>query len=359
MANKIKRYARSKAKTAGLSPGTMVYTGEARADKARISIMSYDDTSFSEKINATVEDCLSCKNDQGVTWINVVGLHDLAVIEAIGKHFKLHPLIMEDIVHVGQRPKLDDFDDYIFFVCNILFCEGPDAEFRPVQVSLVIGKGFLISFQESDGGSQFEIIRERIRNNKGRLRKNGADYLAYRLLDSIIDNYFVLLERNGEKIEALEEEILAKPERHSIAKIHALKREMIFLRKSVWPLREVIAGIERSESEIFTQFTKVFLRDVYDHTIQVIDTVETYRDVLAGLLEVYLSSISHRLNEVMKVLTIIATIFIPLTFISSIYGMNFKNMPELEWHNGYFYCLIFMAGIGLLMLAYFRKRKWL
>jgi len=228
------------------------------------------------------------------------------------------------------------------------------------QVSLILGPNFVISFQEEGKeGDLFEVVRERLRSSKGKLRKMGADYLLYALLDAIVDGYFVILERLGERIEVLEEELLANPSQLTLQNIHTMKREMIFLRKSVWPLREVISGLQRGESPLITETTGPYLRDVYDHTIQVIDAVESFRDMLAGMLDIYLSSISNRLNEVMKLLTIIATIFIPLTFIVGVYGMNFKLMPELEWRWGYPAVWLVMVVVAGLMLAFFRRKRWL
>jgi magnesium transporter len=233
-----------------------------------------------------------------------------------------------------------------------------NGEINTEQVSLILGSNFVFSFQEG-GGDVFDPVRERIRNNKGRIRKMGADYLAYTLLDAIVDNYFIILEKLGERIEVLEEKLVTVPTPETLKLIHHLKREMIFLRKAVWPLREVIGGLERGESPFMSQSTKVYLRDVYDHTIQVIDSIETFRDMVSGMLDIYLSSVSNRLNAVMKVLTIITTIFMPLTFIAGIYGMNFKYMPELEWPWSYPIILLLMFGVGIFMLFYFKKRKWL
>jgi magnesium transporter len=226
------------------------------------------------------------------------------------------------------------------------------------QISLILGPNFVISFQEKKG-TVFNPIRERIRNDKGRIRKMGSDYLAYSLLDLIVDNYFIIMEKLGEKIEFLEEEVVTHPTPETLQTIHHLKREMIFLRKGVWPLREVVSGLERGESSLIKESTRIYLRDVYDHTIQTIDTIETYRDMVSGMLDIYLSSISNRLNAVMKVLTIIATIFMPLTFLAGIYGMNFKYMPELEWRWGYLMFWLIMIGIGAFMLIYFKKKRWL
>jgi magnesium transporter len=280
------------------------------------------------------------------------------VIEQLGKHFSLHPLLLEDILHTEQRPKMEDFGEYLFFVLKMLYLEEGRHEILAEQVSLILGSNFVISFQEREG-DVFKYVRERIRNSKGRIRKVGADYLAYALIDAIVDNYFIILERLGETIEELEEELVTNPVSDTLQTIHHLKREMIFLRKSVWPLREVISALERGESPLIQESTGVYLRDLYDHTIQVIDSVETFRDMVSGILDIYLSSVSNKMNEVMKVLTIIATIFIPLTFIAGIYGMNFEYMPELSWRWGYPAVWFVICAIFITMLAYFKRRKWL
>jgi magnesium transporter len=267
--------------------------------------------------------------------------------------------VMEDIMNTEQRPKIEDFDDYIFVVLKMLYYDNDEEEIKAEQISIIVRSNFVLSFQEREGDI-FNPLRDRIRNAKGRVRKMGPDYLAYCLLDAIVDNYFVVLEKLGEQIEGMEEELVTNPTPVTLQRIHNLKREMIFLRKSVWPLREVVSRLERGESPLIKESTGIYLRDVYDHTIQVIDTIETYRDMLSGMLDIYLSSISNRMNQVMKVLTIIATIFIPLTFVAGIYGMNFEYMPELKWH--WFYPKAFwlvMIGIAGVMLVYFRRKRWL
>ncbi|MCJ7693106.1 MAG: magnesium/cobalt transporter CorA, partial [Sedimentisphaerales bacterium] len=302
--------------------------------------------------------CFQFKTTPTVTWINIDGLHDIQVIEKIGKNFDFHPLILEDILNTGQRPKFEDFENYIFIVLKMLTYDDDEETIKSEQVSMILGHNFVISFQEIQG-DVFENIRERIRTAKGRIRKMSCDYLLYTLLDAIVDNYFAIMEKFGEKIESLEEQLVSDPDEKILQKIHSMKRELISLRKSVWPLRELVSGLQRSESELISEPTIIYFRDVYDHTIQVIDTVETFRDMVSGMLDIYLSSISNRMNAVMKVLTIIATIFIPLTFVAGIYGMNFKFMPELEWKWGYFIVLIIMAVAAAAMLIYFRRKKWL
>jgi magnesium transporter len=311
-----------------------------------------------EKEAKEVEECFPFKDKPTVTWINIDGIQRIDVIEKIGKYFNLHPLALEDIVNTGQRPKMEDFVDYIFVVLKMLYYDEKERETKAEQLSLVLGPNWVISFQENEG-DVFDPIRERIRADKGRIRKMGADYLVYALIDAVVDNYFIILEKIGEKIEEIEDELVANPAPETLQAIHNLKRQMIFLRKSVWPLREVISRLERWESQLINKSTDIYLRDVYDHTIQVIDAIETFRDMLSGMLDIYLSSVSNRMNEVMKVLTIIATIFIPLTLVAGLYGMNFRYMPELEWPWGYPLVLFFMFAIGVLMLIYFRKKKWL
>ncbi|MFC1604609.1 magnesium/cobalt transporter CorA [Planctomycetota bacterium] len=320
-------------KKAGLPPGTLVHTGEKKVENVRITYIDYDEQSFQEKQASNIEECFPFKETPTVTWINIDGIHEVNIIEKVGKHFDLHPLILEDILNTTQRPKFEDYDSHLFIVLKMLKCAGEKQLVQSEQVSMVVGSNFVISFQESIG-DVFEPIRDRIRKAKGRIRKMNSDYLAYALLDAIVDGYFSVLETAGEKVETMEEQLVKEPNEKIPRQIHSLKRELIFLRKSIWPLRELISNLQRSESELIAQSTGMFLRDVYDHTIQVIDTVESYRDIVSSMFDIYLSSISNRMNAVMKVLTIIATIFIPLTFVAGIYGMNFKYMPEVEWRWG-------------------------
>jgi magnesium transporter len=281
------------------------------------------------------------------------------VLEELNTCFRLHPLVLEDILNTDQRPKMEDYGDYLYIVLKTLFMAGNlGDEVESEQVSLILGRNFVLSFQEKEN-PLFEPIRERLRSGKGRLRKMGPDYLVHAVLDAIIDHYFVVLEKLGEKIEFLEEEVVIQPTPSTLQAAHQLKREMIFLRKAVWPLREVIDSLERGESYLIKESTVIYLRDIYDHTIQVIDNIETFRDMLSGMMDIYLSSISNRMNEIMKVLTLIATIFIPLTFIVGSYGMNFKYMPELSWPWGYPLVMALMLVVAIFMLIYFRRKKWI
>jgi magnesium transporter len=345
-------------KKAGLSPGTLVHIGEKRTEQVKITLMDYDEKQFQEKELDSIEECFPCKDEPTVSWININGVHEVDIIEEMGKHFGVHPLVLEDIVHTGQRPKAEDFDDYVYMVLKMLYYDEEEHEVRAEQVSMILGSSFLISFQEQEG-DVFEAVRERIRKGKGRIRKAGADYLAYALMDAIVDQYFIIMEIFGERIEAMDEELVENPTTRTLETIHNMKREMIYFRKQVWPLREVAGGLSRGEFSLVSEATVVYLRDVYDHTIQVIDTLESLRDVLGGMLDLYLSTVSNRMNEVMKVLTIIATIFMPLTFVAGIYGMNFKYMPELEWQWGYFMVWGIMIVVVAAMVVYFRKKAWL
>jgi len=346
------------AKKTGLPPGTPVYVGEIKDEKVRISVLDYDELQYQEEEVKNVEECFPFKDTSTVTWINIDGIHQVDIIQKIGIHFGLHPLIQEDIVNTGQRPKMEDFGNYIYVVLKMIYHDENDDEIKMEQVSLILGKNFVISFQEREGDI-FNHVRERIRSGKGRIRKMKADYLAYALLDAVVDNYFFVLEKTGEQIEELEEKVISESRPEILQDIHRLKRGMIFLRRSVWPLREVISSLERVESSLIQESSRIYLRDVYDHTIQVIDSVETFRDMLSGMHDTYLSSISNRMNEVMKVLTIIATIFIPLTFIAGIYGMNFQFMPELGWRWGYFVVWLVIGVVAVVMVIFFRKKKWL
>ena len=352
------RLFKSPIKKSGMPPGTLVHIGERKVETVRITYMDYDEENIHEKQVASIEECFPFRITPTVTWINIDGLHDVELIEKLGKEFELHPLILEDILNTGQRPKIEDFDKYIYVVLKMLRYSDEQQAVEAEQVSLLVGSNYVISFQERVG-DVFEPIRDRIRNAKGRIRRMACDYLMYSLLDAVVDGYFAILERLGEKIESMEEELVSAPSEKTLEQIHRLKSEMIFLRKSVWPLREVISGLQRTESSLIKESTQLYLRDVYDHTIQVIDTVESFRDMVSGMLDIYLSSISNRMNAVMKVLTIIATIFIPLTFIAGIYGMNFKYMPELEWWWAYPVIWLIIVVIVVCMLIYFRRKKWL
>ena len=354
---RVLKFIKKISQKAGKAPGTLVHIGEQKTDKPRITVLDYDDVQLREKQLESIEEVFPLKDSPTTTWLNIDGIHDMELIEKIGVHFNIHPLILEDIVNSGQRPKTDDFDAYNYFVLKMLYLDQQSDEVRSEQVSLVLGNNYLISFQETED-DVFAQVRERIRKGKRRIRKNGCDYLAYALIDAVVDHYFVILESIGATMESLEEDLLTEPTQETLQSIHELKRELIYMRKQVWPLREMINTVLRGELSLVREETIMFFKDVYDHTIQIIDTIESYRDVLSGMLDLYLSTISNRMNEVMKVLTIIATIFIPVTFVAGIYGMNFKYMPELEWKWGYLAVWGIIVTIVLVMIGYFRRKKW-
>lgn len=354
----MKRLTSRHSKKAGLPPGSLVHIGDIIPETLRITLLEYDESRIAERAIGRQLDQLTLKQAPTVSWINVDSVHDVDILRALGERFALHPLVLEDILNTEQRPKLEDYDNYLYIVVKMFSCNGQSTTIE--QVSLILGKNYLLSFQEQGKpGDVFDPIRLRIRSGAGRIRKAGADFLAYSLLDVIVDNYFILLERFGDRIESLEEELIDKPTPKTINTIYRLKREMIFLRRSVWPLREVINGLQRGESTLITPSTQIYLRDVYDHTVHVIDTMETLRDVLSGMIDIYLSSISYRMNEVMKVLTIVSTVFIPLTFIVGVYGMNFEYLPEFKWRWAYPALWVIMLGIAIGMLVYFKRKKWL
>ncbi len=350
---------KQRSKKSGLPPGSLVHIGEKKIGDIQITLIDYDDAHFEEKEIKSVDECFPFKDKSTVTWINIEGLHQIEILEKLGNFFGVHPLAQEDILNTDQRPKLEDFENNTFIVIKILSYNEKKNEIISEQVSIILGSNYVISFQEGIEGDVFEPVRERIRKHKGRIRQAGSDYLNYRLLDAIVDNYFIVLEKLGQNIELLEEELLDNPTTKTLQKIHHFKNEMIFLRKTVWPLREVVSILQRSESALVHEPTKIYLRDVYDHTIQVMDSIESIRDMLSGMLDIYLSTLNNKLNQVMKVLTIIATIFMPPTFIVGIYGMNFKYMPELDWRYGYPVVLLIMLTITVTMLIIFRKKKWI
>jgi magnesium transporter len=352
------RFLEKVAKKVAQPPGTLIHMGEKKTETVTLSLTRYNKDIHEEKKMESPCECLAEKNFKGVCWVNVCGIHDPAIIEQIGNNFGLHSLVMEDILNTFQRPKYESLENYLFIVLKMLYYDKTDKEVLSKHVSFILGPNAVITFQEREE-DVFDPVRERIRKSKGRIRKMGADYLLYALVDAIVDNYFLVMETLGEEIEMLEDRLLEKPEPGTLQTVHNLKRELIFLRKAVWPLREVINGLLKDESKLVKKTTGIYLGDVYDHTIQVIETAETYRDMVAGLQELYLSSVSNKMNEVMKVLTIIATLFIPLTFIVGVYGMNFEFMPELRWRVGYFIVWGIMAATAAVMFIYFRRKKWL
>ncbi|MEL7662930.1 MAG: magnesium/cobalt transporter CorA [Methanosarcina mazei] len=342
----------------GLAPGTLVHVGEKKAEKTVIKAWLYNSEKLIEKELQTVDECQELKGQPGMNlWINVDGLDQIGIIEKLGGYFGVHPLTLEDVLNTGQRPKMEDYDSYIYAVLKMMLLDEEREEILIDQVSIIFGTNYILSFQEKEGDA-FNPIRDRLKNSASRLRKNGVDLLAYSLIDAVVDNYFLILEHFGEEIEDLEEQLIVDPMPETLKAIQKYKRDMITLRRSVWPLRELINSLQRTESQLIKESTQIYLRDVYDHTIQVIDSIEAFRDILSSMVDVYLSSLSHRMNDIMKVLTIIATIFIPLTFIAGVYGMNFEYMPELKWRWGYPAVMFAMTILGISMFLYFKKRRW-
>jgi magnesium transporter len=339
----------------GTAPGTLTPL-PGRSSTVRVTVMDYGPEHVTEKEVARIEDLFPFRDTASVTWINVEGLSDVGLLENLGEHFKLHPLSLEDVLNCGQRPKVEDYDDYQFVVLKSLHVGDPGLATE--QISLFLGSNYVITLQEVPGDS-FDPVRERIRKGKGQIRRAGPDYLAYALIDALVDEFFPVLEQYGERIEELEDVLVDQPSPDAVRQIHALKRDLLILRRVAWPERDLVNALLRAESPLIHQETKVFLRDCYDHMVQAMDMIETYRELAGGMLDVYLSSVSNRMNEIMKVLTIISTIFIPLTFIAGVYGMNFDHMPELHWRHGYFYCLGLMLALGVALVAYFRRKGWL
>lgn len=328
--------------------------------RAKISLLDYNKEKFQEKSIKSIIECFPFKNKPTVTWINVDGLQQKTALNQLGQCYDLHPLVIEDVYHTRQRPKIEDYEKYLYIVVRMVYYQNhAQNRLTSEQISIILAPNFVISFQEGIKGDVFDPIREKIKNPKSQIRKLGTDYLAYSLIDAIVDNYFDVIEKIGDRTESLEEELINNAKPATLQEIHRLKRTVIELRRSIWPLREVISKMQRSESPLITNHTKLYLRDIYDHTVLVIENIETLRDILSGMIEIYLSSISNRMNEIMKVLTMIATIFIPLTFIVGLYGMNFRFMPELDHPWGYPAILIIMTAVATTMIIYFKKKKWL
>ena len=352
------RFLKKRSAKAGLPPGTLVHIGEEKVAAAQVRLFDFTTESIEERTVEDLDSLAAYKGKSTTTWVNIDGVSDTATIERVGQFFGLHHLTIEDVVNTDQRPKVEEFEEYIFVVLRMLRYDEGEGEVLAEQLSLVLGKDFVISFQEQPGDN-FDLIRERLRTGKGRVRTNAADYLLYRLLDAVVDGYFVVMERFGERVESLEEGLMDHPEPETARVIMDLRRELLLLRKAVGPLREVLNELGRAESELVTKETAIYLRDVYDHAIRVVETIDTFRDLVGGLRDTYMTLISNRMNEVMKVLTIIATIFIPITFIAGVYGMNFEVMPELKWRWSYPILILVMLGTIAGMLGFFRKKRWL
>lgn len=348
---------RKRSKKTAQSPGVLIHVGEKKSEFATIRQIRYNQTVYEDHALSCPAEIIGSKEFAGVCWYIASGIHDVEKMEKTGALFGIHPLIMEDILNTLQRPKYEDMGDYFYVVLKMLEYDATIKEIKSDQLSFILGANYVLTFQERETAI-FEPIKERVHMGKGRSRKLGADYLLYSLLDTVVDNYFVVLEAIGEDIELLEEQLLVEPSPRILQIVHKLKREMLFLRRAVWPVREILNGLLKTEAPLIQDSTHIFLSDVYDHTIQIIDTVETYRDMVWGLQDLYLSSISNKTNEVMKILTIIATIFIPLSFLSGMYGMNFQVMPELKWKYGYYIVWGIMIVGGGIMAYIFKRKKW-
>lgn len=350
---------KQRSKKAGLPPGTAIYTGTKKTDNPVMTVVVYDASNYYEKQGKNLSDCLPPTiAPDATTWIDVVGLSDVALVNQITEHYQIHPLTMEDILNVGQRSKIDEYENYLFLTLKMINWHADKKNFSVEELSLVMGHGFILTFQEQRS-DLFQPLHERLAASAQQsLRKQGSDYLGYRLIDLVVDQYFVVLEALGERIEKLEDAIVSDPSKKNARALYRLKRQMLVLRKTIWPIREVVNHLLREDAKVITSYTHLYLRDVYEHAIQALDTIDTFRDMLSNMLDIYISSLTNRMNEIMKVLTIIATIFMPVTFIASIYGMNFRNMPELNAQYGYPMVLTVMACVMGSMIYFFRRKKW-
>ncbi len=353
-----KRVMKRRAKKVGLPPGSLVYLGDKPKGTTKITLFDYVDGELTEREIEQPDECAVYKKSDTVTWINVDGIQDVGVLEKIGKQYDLHPLVMEDILNTDQRPKVEDHDRYLYVVLKMLSYNDAEQEMAIEQLSLVIGDNFLLSFQDKPG-DVLDPLRERIRQAKGPIRKLGADYLLYAIMDEVVDHYFVVMEKLGEKIEQIEDIVAVKPKPDTLQQIHRLKREIIILRKAVWPLRELIGTLRHDATPLLQESTAIYFRDLSDHIAQIIDGVEAYRDMLSSMLDVYLSIMSNRTNGVMKVMALFSAIFMPLTVITGIFGMNFKDFPELEWRYGFQGTVVLMVVLAIGMVLFFRRKQWL
>jgi magnesium transporter len=357
MGKKVMKYKSIKSRKVGLPPGTIEFLHSRNTIKSNIRLISFNELDFSIKEDQNIKNLFPLKPVSHIHWIDIDGHPSSETLEQLGDKLSLHPLVLEDIATHDERPTIVDKDNILFIILSAITINDRSNEIEKEQISIILGANFVVSIQEKGEGI-FNPIKERIEHSKGRVRKMGADYLTYTLIDIVADHYFNVLEVIGEKIEYLEEDLIANPTSNTLKIIHELKRELIFLRKNIWPMREVINKLDSSGSELISGSLRVYLSDVYDHIIQIIDYIETYREMISGMLDIYLSSTNNRMNEVMKILTIISTFFIPLTFIVGLYGMNFKYMPELQWIYGYPLVWIIMIIISFVMFIYFRRKKW-
>ncbi len=348
---------RSTPKKVGLSPGTLIHVGEQKVERPYLSYIDYTAENYRARKDVSLDECLELKSADSVSWINLDGIHDVSQVEAFGQAFDLHPLTLEDILDTGHPPKFEEFDNCALIITKMFYFDEQTSRIEAEQISLVLTAENVLTFQERPG-DVFDGVRDRLKRKSGRIRQRGADYLAYTLIDSVVDSYFHVLEKIGDRLDYLETELIAQPSQDLLQQVHQMKGQLIFLRKAVWPMREVVGNLLHSESTLLEDSTNVFLRDLYDHAIQVLDIVESFRETASGLVDLYISSVSQRMNEVMQLLTIMASIFIPLTFIAGIYGMNFELMPELKWRYGYPMVWGLMLACVVGMLWFFKRKKW-
>ncbi|MFZ2311905.1 MAG: magnesium/cobalt transporter CorA [Methylobacter sp.] len=341
----------------GLPPGSLVHVGEVHEHENKITVIDYNKSTSEKRIVESIEELLPYKNTDTVTWVIIEGLKDVSIIDAIGQHFDIHGLVLEDILNTHQRPKFEEFDDYLYIVIKAISLEDGALDIQYEQISLLLLNNFVFTFKEKPD-EIFAPILNRLCNGKSHIRDQGADYLAYVIMDTIVDEYFALQDSFDELIESIEDKLLTNPSAQTLTTIQKIKRELIFLRRTVSPLRELLAAIQRSDSPLINERTKRYFGDIYDHSIRIIEAMESYRDLIAGMLEIYLSSVSNKMNETMKVLTVFASIFIPLTFIAGVYGMNFEYMPELKWKWGYPALWAVFISVTVFLLTYFKKKKW-
>ena len=342
----------------GLPPGSLVHVGEVHAHEHTISVVNYNKSTLKKHTVKSIEELLPYKTNDTITWVIVDGLKDVSIIDAIGQHFNIHGLVLEDILNTHQRPKFEEFDDYLYIVLKAISLGNEEFNVEYEQISLLVLNNFVFTFMEKPDVI-FDPILNRFDNGKSQIRSLGADYLAYVIMDTVVDEYFTLQDTFDDLIESVEDKLLSDPSSETLSTIQKIKRELIFLRRSVSPLRELLAAIQRSESPLINEKTKRYFGDIYDHAIRIIEAIESYRDLIAGMLDIYLSSVSNKMNETMKVLTVFASIFIPLTFIAGVYGMNFEYMPELKWRWGYPTLWFIFISVSVFLLGYFKKKKWL
>ena len=345
-------------KKAGLPPGTLVHVGKKKATRVQIRVIDFDPQNISERQCDKIGDCFAYRDSDRISWINIDGIHDVSVIQSIGDHFGLHPLMLEDVMNTEHRPKSEEYENYLFVTLKMLGISKKGNRIVTEQVSMAVGEKWLLSFQEK-AGDLFDPLRERLRSNLGLVRKRGSDYLMYRLLDIVVDNYFLVIEHVNDRIEHLEDRINQAADKQCLDDLQALRKQVAHIRRAIFPLREAVYNLQKSATNLIHPSTEKYLQDVAEHIVQLSDSVESQRDLLGNVYDLYQTGVSMRMNQIMQMLTIIATIFIPMTFIAGVYGMNFEYMPELQWKYSYFVVWGLMIAVFVGMLIYFRRKQWL